>query len=186
MEAWKTEIAAFLNSPESDACDIITCFYDNWFMDRMLKHGDVMRKSAVMRVGAAEYEFIDEKGWSNLDMEIHEQLQSKRPNSEHAIAARLEHHDKRPLEAYYAKHEQYANWESNRYRQLMQTPEMFAKLTARQKKKYSLILKPWFGLAYFFACYFAKLGILDGYPGLVFARGKMRYFRSIREKILNG
>ena len=50
--------------------------------------------------------------------------------------------------------------------------------------KYSQILKWWFGMAYFVACYFLKFGILDGRPGFFFARNKMRYFRMIRQKIL--
>ena len=53
------------------------CYYDNWFMGRMLKHGDVMHKTAILKIGAGEYEKIEENGWSALDMEIHEHLQVK-------------------------------------------------------------------------------------------------------------
>ena len=164
--------------------DAWVCYYDNWFMGRMLKHGDVMRKTAILRVGKGEYERIEEDRWSKLDMEIHEHLQVEGKIGE--IKARLEHHDKRSLESYYAKHEEYANWEANRYRELMKDPDAFARLPPRQKRKYSLIAKWWFGFAYFCACYFAKLGFLDGKAGLVFAWGKCRYFRNIRKKILRG
>ena len=159
-------------------CNAFICFYDNWFMDRMLRHGDVMRKTAILRLGAGEYEKIGEHGWSNLDMEIHEHLQVEGEIG--IIKARLEHHDKRSLESYYKKHEEYANWEANRYKALKGD---FSKLTRRQRVKYTLIRQWWFGLAYFGACYFLKLGFLDGKAGYVFARNKWRYFGNIRRKI---
>ena len=148
-------------------------------MGRMLRHGDVMRKTAILRLGTGEYEKIDEHGWSKLDMEIHEHLQVEGEIG--VIKARLEYHDKRSLESYYKKHEEYVNWESNRYKALQGD---FSKLTDRQNTKYRLILKPWFGFAYFCACYFLKGGILDGKPGYVFARSKWKYFANIRRKIL--
>ena len=159
-------------------CNAFICFYDNWFMGRMLRHGDVMRKTAILRLGTGEYEKIDEHGWSNLDMEIHEHLQVEGEIG--VIKARLEHHDKRSLESYYKKHEEYANWEANRYKALKGD---FSKLTRRQRIKYGLIKQLWFGFAYFCACYFLKLGILDGKSGFVFARGKWKYFSNIRRKI---
>ena len=159
-------------------CNAFVCFYDNWFMGRMLRHGDVMRKTAVLRIGTGEYEKIDEHGWSSLDMEIHEHLQVEGEIG--VIRSRLEHHDKRSLESYYAKHEEYANWEANRYKALKGD---FSKLTKRQRTKYSLIKCWWFGFAYFCACYFLKRGFLDGNPGYVFARGKWRYFSNIRNKL---
>ena len=161
-------------------CNAFICFYDNWFMDRMLRHGDVMRKTAILRLGAGEYEKIDEHGWSSLDMEIHEHLQVE--GEVGVIRARLEHHDKRSLECYYMKHEEYANWEANRYKALKGD---FSKLTRRQRIKYTLIRQWWFGFAYFCACYFLKLGILDGKHGYIFARGKWKYFVNIRKKILS-
>ena len=164
----------------STSCNAFICFYDNWFMGRMLKHGDAMRKTAILRIGQGEYEKIDEHGWSSLDMEIHEHLQVT--GSIGAIKARLEHHDRRSLESYYAKHEEYANWEANRFKALKGD---FSRLTRRQRIKYSLLRQPWFGFAYFCASYFLKLGFLDGYPGYVFARGKWKYFSNIRKKILH-
>lgn len=177
-EGWLKEAEDKLKSAPSDV-DAFICYYDNWFMDRMLRHGDVMRKTAILRVGCGEYERIEENNWSKLDMEIHEHLHVKGRIDE--IRARLEHHDKRSLENYYAKHEEYANWEANRYKALKGD---FSKLTDRQRTKYNLIKKWWFGFAYFCACYFLKRGFLDGKAGYEFARGKWRYFRKIRGKIL--
>lgn len=160
-------------------CNAFICFYDNWFMGRMLRHGDAMRKTAILRLGAGEYERINEHGWSHLDMEIHEHLQVVGETG--VVKARLEHHDKRSLGNYYKKHEEYANWEANRYKALKGD---FSKLTDRQQKKYRFIRKWWFGFAYFCACYFLRFGILDGKPGYVFARSKWRYFSNIRKKLM--
>ena len=49
-------------------CNAFVCYYDNWFMGRILRHGDVMRKTSILRLGTGEYEKIDEHSWSNLDM----------------------------------------------------------------------------------------------------------------------
>lgn len=178
-EKWIEETVSVLIKHSESSVDAFVCYYDNWFMGRMLKYGDVMHKTAILRVGHGEYERIEEDNWSNLDMEIHEHLVVKGRIDE--IRARLEHHDKRSLENYYAKHEEYANWEANRYKALNGD---FSKLTDRQKTKYNLIKKWWFGFAYFCACYFLKRGFLDGKAGYEFARGKWRYFRKIRRKIL--
>lgn len=165
--------------------DVYWLFFDNWFMGRMLKHGDVMRKTALLRIGAGEYERIEEDSWSHLDMEILEQLIVK--GTAGTISARMEHHDRRSLENYYRKHEANADWESNRYRALIGkygAIEKVPNLSPRQRTKYGNITKWWLAPAYFIVSYILKRGFLDGYPGYVFARGKMRYFTSIRRKIL--
>ena len=79
-----------------DRIDAWICYYDNWFIDRLLRHGDVMRKTAILRIGTGGYEKIDEDHWSHLDMEIHEHLQVKGKIG--YIKSRLEHYDKRSLE----------------------------------------------------------------------------------------
>lgn len=185
--AFKQELATFLASKEAERCDVIRCFYDNWFMGRMLRHGDVMQKTAILRVGTAEYERIEEDHWSDLDMEIHEHIIPRREGAEYTITARLEHHDKRSLESYFRKHEEYAKWEANRYRMLIAKYGAMANvpnLTARQRQKYANITKWWLAPAYFIVSYILKRGFLDGKAGFVFACGKMRYFWKIRKLLL--
>ena len=205
-EAWKKEAEEVLSAPRgerskiaedrasgtvgTDRYDVIKCYYDNWFMGKMLRHGDCMQKTAMVRVGAAEYEKIDEDHWSSLDMEIHEHLQSKVSGDksqvsgrEGEIRARLEHHDKRSFESHVAKHREYAKWEVNRYRQLMAHPERWEALTPRQKVKYRNLTKWWLAPAYFAVCYIRKLGFLDGYAGLRFALFKAWYFSLIRKQL---
>lgn len=182
--AFVKELGEFLESEAAADVDVISCVFDNWFAGKLMRHGDAMRKTAIVRVGAAEYEKIDEDHWSNLDMEIHEHLQPRRPGAEHEIKARLEHHDKRSLESHWQKHVQYANWEAGRYAQLLEHPERWEALTPRQKKKYANITKWWLSPAYFVLCYVVKRGFLDGMAGLRFAWFKLKYFRLVRKTIL--
>jgi len=159
--------------------------YNNWFMDRRLRHGDVFTKLPLFRVGAGAYEAFPENGWSRLDMEVHEHpvLQGTVGN----IHARLEHHDFRSMEHYLKKHEEYAGWEANRFRWLKSTGQAeWERLTARQRLKYRMLNKPGLGLIYFAAAYFLKLGFLDGRAGFELARAKCRYFNRIRSLIRSG
>lgn len=183
-EGWIVEASKTLASCLESSTDAFICYYDNWFMGRVLRHGDAMRKTAVLRIGAGEYERIEENAWSKLDMEIHEHLVVKGEIGE--ITARMEHYDKRSLESHWAKHEQYADWECNRYRALLEEVGDIAtsdKLTERQKLKYRLIEKWYFPFLYFCASYILKKGFLDGYSGYRFARFKAKYFALVRRKI---
>ena len=187
-DAWKREAEKLLAeaaredmSSTGERVDAWICSYDNWFMGRMLRHGDVMQKTAILRVGKGEYEKIDEDNWSSLDMEIHEHLQVEGKIG--TIRAHLEHHDKRSFESHVAKHREYAKWEANRYRQLMNHPERWDALSPRQKVKYRNLTKWWLAPAYFVVCYFRKLGFLDGSAGLRFALFKAWYFSLIRKQL---
>ena len=186
-EAWRREAERMLVKRDEDVAstggrvDAWICFYDNWFMGRMLRYGDVMQKTAILRVGKGEYEKIDEDNWSSLDMEIHEHLQVEGKIG--TIKAHLEHHDRRSFESHVAKHREYAKWEANRYRQLIAHPERWDALTPRQKVKYRNLTKWWLAPAYFAVCYIRKLGFLDGYAGFRFALFKAWYFALVRREI---
>ena len=54
-EGWLREAEDKLRAAPGDV-DAFICYYDNWFMDRMLRHGDVMQKTAILRFGTGEYE----------------------------------------------------------------------------------------------------------------------------------
>lgn len=159
------------------SCNSFWVGYQNWFLGRLLNHGDPMRKMALLRVGHGMYEKISEDAWSGLDMEIHEHLVVD--GSVGAIAAKLEHHDKRNLHAYYARHNDYSTWEANRFFALGDRSQ----LTKRQRIKYRLLTCPFFPLIYFTASYIFKGGFLDGWAGFHFAVGKMFYFSQVQAKI---
>lgn len=180
--------------------------YERWFLSKQLKHGDEFNKLALFRVGAGEYERIEENAWSQLDMEIHEHPILEGPLGE--ICAPIEHNEYRGLHHYIAKHNEYASWEAARYLQLVEgtstlnhtltrnlNPDILGKgsgagvasnaptLTMRQQRKYRHIAKWWAAPVYFLRGYFWKRGFLDGAVGFHFAFCKAVYFYQIRLKI---
>lgn len=156
--------------------------FSNYFMGQALREGDAFRKLALFRVGAGEYERIEEDNWSHLDMEVHEHPVLEGSIGE--IKSPIEHNDFRGLKHYIAKHNEYSSWEAARYLRLMrQQGSEWEGLTERQKKKYRNLAKWWFAPAYFIATYIIKKGFIDGAAGLNFALLKAIYFYQIRLKI---
>jgi len=157
--------------------------YTNHFMGRVLRHGVPQRKLALFRVGAGQYERIDDKRWSNLDMEVHEHPVLKGAIGE--IAAPIDHLDYRGIEHYLGRHNAYASWEAKRHADLIARGDAaWATLTPRQQTKYRNLSRWWFAPAYFLGTYFLKLGFLDGAAGFHYAFLKLLYFYEIRLKIL--
>lgn len=149
--------------------------YDNWFLGRRLRHGTPNRKLALFRVGAGEYERIEEERWSDLDMEIHEHPVLQGTVGE--IRARIDHRDDRGLEHWKRRHEAYAEWEAHRALALRRTGSQ--DLTGRQATKYRLLGRWWLPMAYFLDGYVRRLGFLDGRAGFLHAWLKAAYFRRI-------
>lgn len=156
--------------------------YRTHFMGQLLSHGVPQRKLALMRVGTGLYERIQDPGWSDLDMEVHEHPQLE--GSIGVISAPLDHIDFRGVEHFIARHNAYSNWEARRYLSLRaDTPAVWKALTARQKLKYLLLKRSWFAPVYFLGTYLLMLGFLDGVAGFDYALMKMNYFQQIRLKI---
>lgn len=174
-EAFCDALAAALAKNEKDGYWLS---YDNYFLGKPLRHGDEQRKLALFRVGKALYEKIDEDGWSQLDMEIHEHPIVEGEVGE--IAAPIEHRDYKNLGKFIEKHRDYALWEARRFAKLAGDEAAWAKLTSRQRFKYRHVTKWWFSWFYFAAVYFGKRGILDGSAGFHYALYKAWYFQTIR------
>lgn len=154
-------------------------YYDNYFMGKRLRFGDKMRKLALFNKNAGEYEKIDEKLWSNLDMEVHEHPVLN--GSTGIIQSPLIHRDYKNLEKYIERHNSYSTWEAKRYLNIKNNSSH--NLTTRQRIKYGLLLLPFFPSFYFIASYFLKLGFLDGIEGYYIAKFKKHYFFQIQSKI---
>ena len=157
--------------------------YHNYFQSRLLRHGIPFRKLALFRIGKGEYERIDERRWSHLDMEIHEHPIINGPVGE--IKAPITHKDYKGMYHYLARHNEYSSWEAQRFFDLHANAnaDLNARLTHRQRKKYRALDTWWWAAAYFLTNYFLKLGFLDGREGLVFSLLKAIYFFEIRCKI---
>jgi hypothetical protein len=155
--------------------------YDTVFLGQRLRFGIPQRKLALVREGAGEYERIDDPGWTDLDMEVHEHLVVHGPTG--AIRSRLIHLDAKTIEAYVRRHGAYATWEAGRYAALRSDSARWADLTMRQRLKYRLLATPIFPLIYLGLQYVARLGFLDGGNGLRFALLKAGYFAEVGAKI---
>ena len=157
--------------------------FHNFFLGRFLKYGTAFTKLALLRVGAGEYERIDEERWSHLDMEVHEHPVLDGTTGE--IKAPIEHDDYKGLDAYVRRHNEYSTWEAQRYRALMAQGDTLAEgFTRRQRVKYRAVRRWWMAPMYFLVTYVAQRGILDGREGFSFALMKWIYFSQIRLKIL--
>lgn len=186
-EAFISELQSVIKEPDKVG---FWLNFSNYFMGRKLSGGDAFRKLALFRVGAGEYERIDEDNWSHLDMEVHEHPVLEGSLGE--IQAPIEHNDFRGLKHYIAKHNEYSSWEAARYLRLAGCEggnvgrfegQEWENLTARQKKKYRNLAKWWFAPAYFMVSYFLKKGFIDGAVGFHFSLLKAIYFYQIRLKI---
>ncbi len=155
--------------------------YSIHFLGRKLKGGYPLRKLALFRVGAGEYERIDEERWSQLDMEIHEH--PVLTGSIGRLQARIDHQDCRGIEHYVRKHSEYASWEAARFARSQADPALRAKWTWKQRLKYALMRTPLLGPVYFFGSFVLMGGWRDGFTGLAFAILKMSYFTQVYCKL---
>lgn len=155
--------------------------YTIYFLGKQLKGGYPLKKLALFRTGAGEYEHIDENQWSQLDMEVHEHPQLTGEIG--VIKSKIDHQDFRGVSNYVIKHNEYAAWEAARYLKVSGDVKVSSKWTWKQRLKYSLIRSPLVGPAYFFGSFFLLAGFRDGARGLAFAILKMSYFTQVYCKI---
>ena len=155
--------------------------YTIYFLGKQNKGGYFLHKLALFRVGAGEYERIDEDQWSKLDMEIHEHpvLNGKIGT----IKSKIDHQDLRGVSYYVTKHNEYSSWEAARYLKLVSDTRSTQRWSWMQRIKYGLMRTPLLGPIYFLGSYFLMGGFRDGSRGFAFAILKMSYFTQIYLKI---
>jgi glycosyltransferase involved in cell wall biosynthesis len=155
--------------------------YSIYFEEKPLKGGYPLKKLALFRVGAGEYERIDEEAWSHLDMEIHEHPVIEGDVGE--IRSRIDHRDLRGPEAWRKKHVEYAKWEAKRYRAMAGNPAARKSWTTKQRIKYALMGTPFLAPAFFLGCFVLMGGFRDGRRGWAWARLKAGYFAEVYARI---
>lgn len=177
---FKTELREALEEPNNTK-DGYWLSYTIYFLGEQLKGGYPLRKLALFKVGAGEYERIDEDQWSKLDMEVHEH--PILAGEVGVIKSKIDHQDFRGVSHYIIKHNEYASWEAGRFLKSFQAASTSADLTWKQRIKYKLMRSPLIGPAFFCGSYFMMGGFRDGSRGLVFAILKMAYFTQVYCKI---
>lgn len=154
--------------------------YSIYFLGKSLKGGYPLRKLALFRTGAGEYEKIDEYNWSHLDMEVHEHPVIDGDIG--TIYSKIDHRDFRGVSHYVIKHNEYASWEAARFLKVL-SMGVKVKWTWKQKVKYRLMRSMFIGPAYFLGSFIFLGGFRDGARGLAFAILKMAYFTQVYCKI---
>ena len=170
IERLTVEFVNELKLLDASAYDAISIQYNNTFLGRKLRYGDVMTKIPLMR-NHIRFERIAENNWSVFDMEIHEHPIVTN-NCVGQIASRIEHLEKTSIERYLSKHNNYSNWEASRLSAL----DHNSTRNLRLRTKYRLLRTPFAGTAYFFYAFVLKMGFLDGRPGFILAKLKSQYF----------
>ena len=155
--------------------------YSIYFLGSQLKGGYPLKKLALFKIGAGEYERIDENAWSQLDMEVHEHPHLTGEVGK--IKAKINHQDFRGVSHYVIKHNEYAAWEASRFVKATSNKSLSSLWTWKQRLKYWLMKSPLVGPAYFFGSFFLLGGFRDGARGLAFAILKMSYFTQVYCKI---
>ena len=185
-DAFKTELRAAL---EQDDKAGYWLSYTVYFLGKQLKGGYPLRKLALFRVGAGEYEWVDEDEWCRLDMEVHEHPVI---NGEVGlIRSKIDHQDFRGVSNFVIKHNEYASWEAARFQKAATNPDIFANLTWKQRLKYRLMKNSiLLGPVFFCGSYFLLGGFRDGARGFAHAILRMSYYIQvyckIKEKQKNG
>lgn len=155
--------------------------YTIYFMGKKLQGGYPLKKLALFRTGAGEYEQIYEDHWSSLDMEVHEHPVLK--GKVGSIKSKIDHQDFRGVTHYVNKHMEYALWEAERFLKITNEVTSTCKLTWKQRLKYNLMQSVWLGPVFFFGSFFLLGGFRDGTRGLAFAILKMSYMNNVYCKI---
>jgi glycosyltransferase involved in cell wall biosynthesis len=153
--------------------------YRNYFLGKILKYGVPQKKLALFRVGSGLYERIDDRKWTQLDMEVHEHPILSGSIGE--INAPIDHLDCRDLHQFFDRHNAYSTWEAKRYIELRSCATN--SFTERQEFKYRHLERWWFPMAYFALTYFFYRGFLDGRAGFTYAIFKSMYFFQVQQKI---
>jgi glycosyltransferase involved in cell wall biosynthesis len=177
-ESFKNEVK---NALEKDDSSGYWLKYTIYFLGKQLKGGYPLHKLALFKVGAGEYERIEEEFWSNLDMEVHEHPILK--GSIGLIKSKIDHQDFRGISHYNSKHNEYASWEAARFLKTSNDSDIRSRWTWKQRLKYRLMRSVLIGPAYFCGSFFLLGGFRDGSRGWAFAIFKMSYFNLVYCKI---
>ncbi len=177
-ESFKTELRETLQKDDKVGYWLS---YTIYFLGKQLKGGYPLRKLALFKVGAGEYEKIDEDQWSKLDMEVHEH--PILTGDVGVIKGKIDHQDYRGVSHYVIKHNEYASWEAGRFLKTAGNEEIAKTWTWKQRLKYRLMKSVLIGPAYFLGSFFLLGGFRDGARGWAFAVLKMSYFTQVYCKI---
>jgi len=159
------------------------------FLGRHLRHsGASFEKLSLFRKGQGHYECrLYDQNVNMADMEVHEHVIIN--GATRRLCHPLIHHNVESLDRYIAKHNEYSNWEAHVWldgpqgRSQVQ-PAFFGTQAQRRRWLRRHFLEfPGSPLLFFLYKYFARLGFLDGIPGLIYCAFQGIQFFHIKAKI---
>lgn len=188
-ELWKEIASAITKSHAADAYFITKGFH---FLGRRFRFGGFSHKAVLLfRTGKARFERLVEGSTDGLDMEVHERL---------LVAGRLAslktpliHEDFKGLSAYVDRHNKYSTWEAGvRHAFLCGSPadqgairaNLFGNLQERRRFLKMVAMRvPFEPQLWFLYHYIARLGFLEGRPGLIASQIRASYIYQVRAKL---
>jgi glycosyltransferase involved in cell wall biosynthesis len=184
------EISRVIADPGPCAGYLITKGFH--FLGRRFKFGGFSHSAVLLfRNGAARFEHILDEPADAPDMEVHERLIVEGPVGR--LRTPLVHEDRKGLEAYLARHNAYSTWEAKVRQQYLETgsfgrqivkPRLFGDTQQRRRfLKLLAVRVPCESLLWFLYHYVARLGFLEGRPGLIASRIRRQYISQVRAKV---
>jgi glycosyltransferase involved in cell wall biosynthesis len=180
------EIRSALEDPHCNGCHIALEMY---FLGRRLRHcGASFWKLSLFRKGLGRYECrLQDQNASMADMEVHEHVIVN--GATRRLRYPLVHHNVESLDRYIQKHNEYSNWEArvwldgNKNEDEIR-PSLWGTQAQRRRwlRRHFLEL-PGSPVLFFLYKYFARLGFLDGVPGLIYCAFQGVQFFHIKAKV---
>jgi glycosyltransferase involved in cell wall biosynthesis len=180
------EIRSAIQAPNFDGYYIALEMY---FLGRRLRHsGASFWKLSLFRKGLGRFECrLQDQSTSMADMEVHEHVIVN--GRTRCLRHPLVHHNVESLDRYIQKHNEYSNWEArvwldgNKSEDEIQ-PSLWGTQAGRRRWLRRHFLEvPGSPVLFSLYKYFARLGFLDGVPGLIYCVFQGVQFFHIKAKI---
>lgn len=184
------EVAAAVADPRSPNGLLVTKGFH--FLGRRFRFGGFSFAAVLLvRRGKARFERLVDDPAGALDMEVHERVIVDGPVGR--LKTPLVHDDFKGLEAYLDRHNKYSTWEARLRHRFLVTgeyggtgirPRLFGNAQERRRFFKRLAVRaPAESLLWFVYHYVARLGFLEGRPGLVACRIRSDYIAAVRAKV---
>ena len=181
-----SEMQRAIKDPQVDGYYIAL---DMYFLGRRLRHGGAsFWKLSLFRKGHGRYECrLQNQDKSMADMEVHEHVMVN--GSTRRLRHPLIHHNVESLDRYIQKHNEYSNWDArvwldgNKGEDEIRPSLRGTQAQRRRWLRRHFLELPGSPVLFFLYKYFARLGFLDGVPGLIYCAFQGVQFFHIKAKV---
>ena len=181
-----SEMQRAIKDPQVDGYYIAL---DMYFLGCRLRHGGAsFWKLSLFRKGHGRYECrLQNQDKSMADMEVHEHVMVN--GATRRLRHPLIHHNVESLDRYIQKHNEYSNWDARVWLDGNKgEEEIQPSLWGNQAQRRRWLRRRFLGLPgspvlFFLYRYFARLGFLDGVPGLIYCVFQGIQFFHIKAKV---